>query len=113
MKAHSVPFMSSKLAQKLRISPQDSENINISAFGGEPSSLKQLGVTTVNIKTLPGEQISLSVLLVTMIAAPLQNTYHNHFLTMKHLNGLQFANPVKKNNKFAINWCRLLLEVCW
>ena len=86
-------FMSSKLAQKLRISPQDSENINISAFGGEASSLKQLGVTTVNIETYEGEQMSLSVLLVPMIAAPLQNTYHNHLLTMKHLNGLQLANP--------------------
>jgi len=52
--------MSSKLAQKLRISPQDSENINISAFGGEPSSLKQLWVTTVNIETLAGEQIPIS-----------------------------------------------------
>lgn len=32
-------FMSSKLAQTLRISPHCSENINISAFGEEPSSL--------------------------------------------------------------------------
>ena len=31
-----------------------------------------------------------------MIAAPLQNTYHNHLLTMKHLNGLQLANPVTR-----------------
>ena len=38
-----------------------------------------------------------------MIAAPLQNTYHNHLLTMKHLNGLQLANPVTKDRKFEIS----------
>jgi len=103
-------FMSSKLAQNLRISisPQDSENINIS----EPSSLKQLGVTTVNIETLAGEQIPLSVLLVPMIAAPLQNTYHNHLLTMKHLSGLQPSGKRQQVLDIPINWCRLLLEVC-
>ena len=96
-------FMSSKLAQKLRISPQHSENINISAFGGEPSSFQHLGVTTINIETLIGEQITVSVLLVPMIAAPLQNTYHTHLLNMKHLDGLQLANPVTKGNKFEIS----------
>lgn len=38
-----------------------------------------------------------------MIAAPLQNTYHTHLLTMKHLNGLQLANPVTRDSKFEIS----------
>ena len=62
-----------------------------------------IGVTTVNIETLSGEQITLSVLLVPMIAAPLQNTYHTHLLSMKHLHGLQLANPVTKDSKFEIS----------
>ena len=73
--------------QKLKISPQSSENINISTVGGEPSFFKHLGWTTANIETLSGEQITLSVLLVPMIAAPLQNTFYTYLLTMKHLNG--------------------------
>jgi len=108
--------MSSKLAQKLRISLQSCENVKISAFGGEPSSFKQLGVTAVNIETLSGEQVTLSVLFVAMITAPLQNTYHTHVLSMKHFNGLQFANPVTKGQQIRdilINWCRLLLVICW
>ena len=38
-----------------------------------------------------------------MIAAPLLNAYHTHLLNMKHLNGLQLANPVTKDNKFKIS----------
>ena len=92
-------FMFSKLSQKLRISPQDSENINISAFEGEPPSLKQLGVTTFNIETLEGEQISLSVLLVPMIAAPLQNTNYNHLLIMKQLEWSPISKPSDKRQE--------------
>jgi len=38
-----------------------------------------------------------------MIAAPLQNTYHIHLLSMKHLDSLQLANPVTKDSKFEIS----------
>ncbi|XP_065902524.1 uncharacterized protein [Dysidea avara] len=96
-------FMSNKLAKKLRISPYSCENINISAFGGEPTAFKQLGVTTIDVETLSGEHITLSVLLVPMIAAPLQNTCHTQLLQMKHLNGLQLANPVTKDSMFEIS----------
>ena len=95
--------MSYKLAQKLRISPHNCENINISAFGGEPTAFKQLGVTTIDVETLSGEHITLSVLLMPMIAAPLQNTCHTQLLQMKHLNGLQLANPVTKDSMFEIS----------
>ena len=95
--------MSNKLAQKSRITPKHSEGINISAFGEKQTSFKHLGISTVNVETLTGEPITLSVLLVPMIAAPLQNIYHTHLLGMKHLNGLQLANPVTKDNNFEIS----------
>ena len=46
------PFMSSQLAKKLRIS---SKNINISAFGAEPPSIRQLGIAMVDVGIPMGE----------------------------------------------------------
>ena len=71
--------MSNKLAQKPRITPHHSEGVNISAFGEKQTSFKHLGISTVNVETLTGEPITLSVLLVSMIAAPLWNTYHTYW----------------------------------
>ena len=96
-------FMSNQLAKKLQISPQNTESINISTFGGEPPSTRHLGTASVNVETLTGELIPISVLLVPVIAAPLQNTYHAYLTNMEHLQGLHLANPVTKSSNFYIS----------
>ncbi|XP_065917547.1 uncharacterized protein [Dysidea avara] len=96
-------FMSNQLAKKLMISPQQTEHINISTFGGEPTLTKQLDNATVNVETLTGESIPISVLLVPVIAAPLQNRYHTHLINIEHLQGLQLANPVSTSSNFYIS----------
>ena len=89
-------FITEKLANTLRISPHTSENVSISAFGDELSSLTQLGVATINVVTLGGEQIPISVLIVPVIAAPLHNTYHNHLTHLKYLQGLRLQRVTLK-----------------
>jgi len=96
-------FMSTQLAKKLMISPQRMEHINISTFGGEPTRTKQLDIATVNVETLTDESIPISVLLVPIIAAPLQNRYHTYLTNMEHLQGLQLANPVSTSSNFYIS----------
>ena len=61
-----------------------------------------MSIATVDVETLTGELIPLSALLVPVIAAPLQNTYHKQLMNMEHLQGLKLANPVMKSNNFYI-----------
>ena len=96
-------FISNQLAKKLQISPQNTESINISTFEGESPSTRHLGTASVNVETLTGELIPISVLLVPVIAAPLQNTYHAYLTNMEHLQGLHLANPVTKSSNFYIS----------
>jgi len=96
-------FISEKLAKTLKISPHFTESVNISAFGAKLPSTKWLGVTTVNIEVLTGEQIPLSVLVVPVIAAPLHNIYHHHLRHMSYLQGLRLANPVTRTGNFDIS----------
>ena len=70
-------FISKRLANELKISSQHTENVNISAFGDKSSSTKQLGDAVVNLETIIGQQIPISVLMVPTIAA-LQNICHTH-----------------------------------
>ena len=91
-------FITEQLANTLKISPHTTENVSISAFGNELSSSTQLGVATINVITLVGEQIPISVLVLPVIAAPLHNTYHTHLTHLKYLQGLRLANTVTKNN---------------
>ena len=96
-------FISDKLANELKISPQLTENVKISAFGDETSSTRQLGAAAINVETMTGKQIPISVLLVPTIATPLQNICHTHLTNIKHLQGLKLANPVIKTSNFEIS----------
>lgn len=96
-------FMSEKLAKTLRISPHATKVVNISAFGAQLSSTAQLGVTTVNVEALTGEQIPISVLVVPVIAVPLRNAYHLHLMHKSYLQGLRLANPVTRSGNFDIS----------
>ena len=64
---------------------------------------RQLGIATVNVVILTGELKPLSVLLVPVITASLQNTYHTQLMNTKHSQGLELANPVMKSSNFYIS----------
>ena len=90
--------MSEKLAKTLRISPQATESIKLSTFGAELSSTSHLGVATVNVEALTGEQISISILVVpAVIAAPLHNA------PLETHQGLKLTNPVTRSGNFEIS----------
>ena len=66
-------------------------------------SHQKLGVTTFEVETLTGEVISMSVLIVPSIAAPIQNTISSSVYKMPHLRELRLAHPVTSEHNFHIS----------
>ena len=65
-------FITKKLANALRLTPQRHENISLAPFGADASAIQCLEVANVTIVSHTGERIPLSVLVIPKIAAALQ-----------------------------------------
>ena len=63
-------FISKKLANALRLTPNQYENISLASFGADASIPQRLDVTTIKVVSHTGEMIPLSVLVVPKIVAP-------------------------------------------
>ena len=66
-------FISAEMASELQLTPTCQVDIAVASFGTTSSTYKKLGVTTVEIETDSGELIPISVLIVPVIATPIQN----------------------------------------
>jgi len=66
-------FISTEMVEELGILSTSTTDISLASFGSASRLHQKLGVTTVNIETLTGKLISMSVLVVPTIAAPIQN----------------------------------------
>ena len=96
-------FMSVQLATELQVKPTSSTQVALSSFGAESQSLQTLDVATVQVETLAGELISISVLIVPTIATPISNSYHLALNTLPHLKGLKLSTPITINKEFTIS----------
>ena len=96
-------FMSVQLATELQVKPTSSTQVALSSFGAESQSLQTLDVATVQVETLVGELIPISVLIVPTIATPISNSYHLALNTLPHLKGLKLATPITINKEFTIS----------
>ena len=96
-------FMSVQLATELQVKPTSSTQVALSSFGAESQSLQTLDVATVQVETLAGELIPISVLIVPTIATPISNSYHLALNTLPHLKGLKLATPITINKEFTIS----------
>lgn len=96
-------FISTEMVTELGIAPSDTTDISLASFGSTSRLHQKLGVTTVKVETITGELISMSVLIVPTIAAPLQNAVPMSISTLSHLRGLKLAHPVTSNKSFTIS----------
>ena len=96
-------FMPVQLATELQVKPTSKTQVALSSFGAESQTFQTLGVATVQVETLTGELIPISVLIVPAIATPIYNSCHLPLDALPHLKGLKLANPTTNNQKFTIS----------
>jgi hypothetical protein len=63
-------FITQSLADELELTPEGSETLNLSVFGGSSTSIKQVDMATINLNTEDGEKIAIQVLIIPTIAVP-------------------------------------------
>ena len=61
-----------------------------------------MDVTNIQIETLEGERIPISVLIVPTISTPIHNLCHVALDTLLHLKDLKLANPITNSQEFTI-----------
>ena len=96
-------FITQALAKELQLQPTHRENISVSSFGAQVSSSRNMEVASVFIHTLSGSQISISVLIVPQLAAPIQNAVRTCLRDIPYLQGLPLAHPVTGDENFDIS----------
>ena len=96
-------FISTEMVEELGILPTGTTDISLASFGSTSRLQQKLGVTTVKIETISGELISISVLIVPTIAAPIQNAVPMSVSAMPHLSGLKLAHPITSDKNFTIS----------
>jgi len=107
-------FISADKASELQITPTyfHSANIAVASFGCTSTTNQKLEVVTVEIQTLSGELVLISVLIVPSIAASIQNLVSSSVYTMSHIQNLKLSHPVTSEKHLTSNWYRLVLELC-
>ena len=96
-------FITRELADKLHACPQQTKDIQISTFGGEQPTSHTLETVTINIESITGEKIPVSVLVVPKIATPLQNRIRTNVRTLPYLKGTPLAHPITSDEKFEVS----------
>ena len=96
-------FIAQESANKLDLSPERSEALNLLVFGGSTTSVKQVDIATVYILSDSNERIPTQVVIIPTIAAA-----QNSFLTadirnLPHLRDLKLAHPVTTDDQFHIS----------
>ena len=87
--------------------------VALSSFGNDTPSFQTLGLATIQIQTLNGNLVPISVLIVLNIAIPIQSSCHVEMEKMPHLKGLKLAKPITDSNEFIYsNRNQLLLVAC-
>ena len=65
-------FIMEDLAHKLEIKPTESVALKISGFGGNKGHARYLNKVMINIKTYEINRVSIEVVIIPKIAAPLR-----------------------------------------
>ena len=96
-------FITNNLARSMGLTIDRQETLSLSTFGGLTSSVRRVEVGTINLQTPNGEGIPIEVIIVTEIAAPLQDFATIEVHSLPHLKGLTFAHPITNEHTFEIN----------
>ena len=96
-------FLTEKLANELAVEPHKFEHISLSSFGADKPLYKRMDTVLIHIRTLTGELVPLSTLVVPTIATPITNTLEMDILQLPHLKGLPIAHPITATENFEIS----------
>ena len=96
-------FITEALASTLALRPHHKEDLTIASFGAQRQFNKQVNVAVVNLVTLNGQTIPLTVLVVPQIATPLQNTVTFDVADLLHLQKLPLAHLISTDKQFDIS----------
>ena len=95
-------FITKGLAGCLQVQPFKTEKLSISTFGAHTGCISKLNTATIRLHTISGQLIPLTVLIVSTIAAPLQNLHRKTLTELPYLTGLHLAHPVTSTDQFTI-----------
>jgi len=96
-------FISADMAAKLGLQPTTTQEMALASFGSTTASYQELGIATVEIETIRGDHIPISVLIIPSIAAPIQSSVSTSVRNMQYLQGLKLAHPVTTEHNFEIS----------
>ena len=96
-------FITQELAKKLNLQPYGKDKISLASFGSKSSTHRNLDMGVVEIHTMSGERIPISVLVVPRIAPPIQNSIRMPLLHLPHIMGIKLAHPVTDDENFELS----------
>ena len=96
-------FITEELASTLAVQSYCKEDITVSSFGAQCPLNRQVNVAVVNLVTMTGQSIPLTVLVVPRIATPLQNTVTFNVAHLPHLQNLPLAHPQSADKEFDVS----------
>ena len=76
-----------ELAKELTVEPYKSEYISLSSFGAARPLYKMMDTVIIHVKTLTGELVPLSALVVPTIATPIGTPLEMNVLKLPYLRG--------------------------
>ena len=95
-------FITQDLADALQLQSTGHENISISSFGAQVSTIQSLAVAPIFVHTLNGTKILVTVLIVPKLAAPVRNSVRTQLNQLTYLQHLPLAHPVTNDENFDI-----------
>ena len=96
-------FITSDVATKLDLKPEMQETISLSTFGGNKSSVKRIDTATIYLETAQEETISIYVIIVPTIVAPLTTYTGPNVRDLLHLKGLSLAQIKVEDSPFTVD----------
>ncbi|XP_065900135.1 uncharacterized protein [Dysidea avara] len=96
-------FITEELANTLAVQSYRKEDITVSSFGAQCQLNRQVNVAVINLITMTGQSIPLTVLVVPRIATPLQNTVTFNVAHLPHLHNLPLAHPLSADKEFDVS----------
>jgi len=114
MKDHNAHLFAHIWQWKLHIVPSSTTQITLSSFGNDSPLSQTLRLATIQIQTLTGDLIPISVLIVLKIATPIQNSCQIDLDNLPYLRGLNLRtrNRWWWISSFYLNWSWSLLVTC-
>ena len=91
------------MATKLNLKPSGKDNISLASFGSKSTTNKTLHTGVIDVHTLSGDKIPVSVLIVPKIAPPIQNYVRTSLNHLPHIMGIKLAHPVTDEVNFEIS----------